>query len=274
MTQAGNLYMFVMHNPVRWVDPTGLSAALPMAIIGRGAILNNHMFGITTRITGAPPTFPPPITSGIRLEGTQAERRTTLSYMQSLTDHTLRINSSGYVSIGTHATENLHFTHGNALIERMLASTHLTRIRPTSGANGFAFDNHHQAVGGRGGSGSVIYFNPAFDPLITTADSAGLAVMTRRPAYIGLAHELAHADRAQRGVAIPGSTMRSISFETARARYSPARLFGNDTRTVTHTFQLDEMATIGISNATDNCITENMIRYEHGLPMRLSHNRL
>jgi len=25
--QAGNLYMFVMHNPVRWVDPSGLSAA-------------------------------------------------------------------------------------------------------------------------------------------------------------------------------------------------------------------------------------------------------
>ena len=29
--QAGNLYMYTMHNPVRWVDPSGLSAALPPA---------------------------------------------------------------------------------------------------------------------------------------------------------------------------------------------------------------------------------------------------
>jgi len=38
MAQAGNLYMFVMHNPVRWVDPTGLSAAIPMAMLGTGGI--------------------------------------------------------------------------------------------------------------------------------------------------------------------------------------------------------------------------------------------
>ena len=29
ITQAGNLYMFVMHNPVRWIDPTGLFASSP-----------------------------------------------------------------------------------------------------------------------------------------------------------------------------------------------------------------------------------------------------
>ena len=29
-TQAGNLFMFVMHNPVRWVDPTGLFALHPV----------------------------------------------------------------------------------------------------------------------------------------------------------------------------------------------------------------------------------------------------
>ena len=39
MAQAGNLYMFVMHNPVRWVDPTGLSAAIPMAMLGTGGLL-------------------------------------------------------------------------------------------------------------------------------------------------------------------------------------------------------------------------------------------
>jgi len=32
--QSGNLYMFVMHNPVRYVDPSGLMAAHPRAIGG------------------------------------------------------------------------------------------------------------------------------------------------------------------------------------------------------------------------------------------------
>ena len=32
--QSGNLFMFVMHNPVRYVDPSGLMAALPRAIGG------------------------------------------------------------------------------------------------------------------------------------------------------------------------------------------------------------------------------------------------
>jgi len=35
--------------------------------------------------------------------------------------------------------------------------------------------------------------------------------------------------------------------------------------------QLEEWATIGIGHFTDICITENMIRREHGLPERVSH---
>jgi len=29
MLQAANLYLFTMHNPVRWVDPSGLAAQRP-----------------------------------------------------------------------------------------------------------------------------------------------------------------------------------------------------------------------------------------------------
>ena len=115
-------------------------------------------------------------------------------------------------------------------------------------------------------SGGFIDFNRTSSTEFVTFDSAGLAVLTRQPAHIILAHELIHADRAMRGVTIPLYQGDSISLETARA------IFG--TRTITHTFQLEEMATIGIGNHhTANCITENMIRSEHGLAPRASHLR-
>ena len=50
MTQAGNLYMFVMHNPVRWVDPTGLIAALPMGTGGIFGPIGPLAPGLTPRV--------------------------------------------------------------------------------------------------------------------------------------------------------------------------------------------------------------------------------
>jgi len=45
ITQAGNLYMFVMHNPVRWIDPSGLFA-IPGLLIGPMSI-----FGPTSPVS-------------------------------------------------------------------------------------------------------------------------------------------------------------------------------------------------------------------------------
>ena len=86
-----------------------------------------------------------------------------------------------------------------------------------------------------------------------------------------MAHELIHADRSMRGVQIPIAQLGYISLETARWAISPWRLAGNRTKTITHTFRLEEFATIGINHHTVNCITENMIRSEHGLATRISY---
>jgi len=44
ITQAGNLYMYVMHNPVKWLDPTGLFAWNEA---------NDHWFNIQSEVWGA-----------------------------------------------------------------------------------------------------------------------------------------------------------------------------------------------------------------------------
>ena len=52
-----------MHNPVRWVDPTGLSAAIPMAMLGTGGLLGpvNPLAGLFRSSPPVIPTTIPPI---------------------------------------------------------------------------------------------------------------------------------------------------------------------------------------------------------------------
>jgi len=44
IAQSSNLFLFTMHNPVRWVDPTGLFAQLPHFNFGISIWLNNSVF--------------------------------------------------------------------------------------------------------------------------------------------------------------------------------------------------------------------------------------
>ena len=121
------------------------------------------------------------------------------------------------------------------------------------------------------GSGGTVFFDRHCDISLFTFGSDGVVANTRSPAHISLTHELIHADRTTRGVIIPLNQWGSFSFEMARHPLSPLRIFGGPTRTVTHTFQLEEFATIGLRYFTTLCITENMIRQEHNLPLRASH---
>jgi len=234
--QAGNLFVYCINNPVMWNDPTGLV---------------------------------------IQLAGTEQQNNIILTYLQRLTDHRLTFCTiEGIVSIASRANEDSRLASGNALIERMIASEHITRIYlQTSDANHVIFNCETNMSTYGVGSGSSIHFNRSATPQIITLNSRGVATLTTSPAHMGLAHELIHADRAMRGVVIPLNQMDTISFEADRARFSPFRLFAGPTRTVRHQFRREEMATIGIRHFTDNCITENMIGREQGQPWRLSHNR-
>jgi len=235
--QAGNLYMYCVHNPVRWIDPTGLV---------------------------------------IQLVGSQEDRELILSHLQLLTNHTLTFNSDGVVSISSFATgDAITLASGNALIERMIASAHVAFIAITTGDNrNLAFGNNAFVEGV--GAGSMVLFNPFRTPYTYTVNSWGgggkpIAYRTAMPLHIMLGHELIHADRAMRGVMIPLEQTANITITRYRATLSPLRPFSNYT-TVTHrNVPLEEWATIGLGHYTANCITENMLRREHGLPRRVSH---
>ena len=233
--QSANLFVFCINNPVRWIDPSGLR---------------------------------------IELSGTEEERQQLLGYLQTLTDHQLSADANGIVSISRRETRSgyMLFLYGNTLIERTIASSHTVTINlVTDHDSAFGAICWENASTAGVGSGGVIRLRTGHDHTAITLDSAGLAVITDAPLNLVLAHELIHADRAMRGAIIPLNQLGTTSFETARVALSPARIFGNTTRTVTHTFHLEEMATIGISHYTSRCITENMIRSEHGLGRRVSH---
>jgi len=235
ITQAGNLYMFVMHNPVMWVDPSGLI---------------------------------------IELAGTSEEREIILSYLRRITHHELRVDSNGILSIVSRAINSSPLVHGNNLIERLIMSRHTTviQLKTGGGANSFRVDRQTNGSIEGIGSGGTVFFNPTLTlPGYTILGPNGYAISTYAPRYIILAHELIHANRANRGLRIPVNQRGNTSIPVPRARYSPARLFGSSIRNTTHNFRLEEKATIGIRLYTSSCITENMIRMEHGLPMRLSH---
>jgi len=89
-----------------------------------------------------------------------------------------------------------------------------------------------------------------------------------------LGHELIHADRIMRGVAFPAGPQGEMAdtFLTRDRRIiNPARIVTRTvTVTVTHTFPIEEWATIGLGYFTEDCITENMLRLEHGLDRRVS----
>jgi len=199
--------------------------------------------------------------------------------LQMLTDHRLDINDRGTVFIDHFATSNIQFASGNTLIERMIDSIHIVNIFLYSGDESFfasrisPFDSNswEYAASASFGIGGRLGFNPNLNYRTYTFDSAGVASLTRVPAHIVLAHELIHADRSMRGLTFSGTAQGTVSFQAERAGFSPFRLIAGSTKTMTHTFPLNEMPTIGISHFTSNCITENMIRREHGLDMRTSH---
>jgi hypothetical protein len=188
------------------------------------------------------------------------------------------VDKNGNVIIGAFANKEavlrsggLWFESGNTLIERIINSSFILKIE-LAGANNFypniwsdAYDENH-------GSGGTIHFNPLSDPnVLTVQQSTGVVVEDKRPAYIGLAHELIiHADRAMRGVMIDMNKYANYSYIVSKEiKYFIFKSWSwESVKTATEHVPREELATVGLKYNNPSDITENDIRAEHNLSLR------
>ena len=156
------------------------------------------------------------------------------------------------------------FSNGNKLIKRLIDSKKTVTIQIIRSEGNKCFSNNPGATNGKGSDARVV-FNPSFDPDILTVDKSTTIVRkAKRPSYIGLAHELIHADHAMRGVMKTGYA--DYKYKTGRTQ---KKFLFIKHWSYTYTKQnepKEEYATVGLAYSGN--ITENMIRKERSLELR------
>ena len=226
-----NWYAYCANNPIAVVDPSGLVLSVP--------------------------------------EYDDGSHDKVMEYLQKLTNHKL-VRKNGKVRIAERATDS-SLSAGDELIERIINSEFTCTVAlKKSGTNNTLRKNAEASENGTGCDASVtICSNTADDEVATYSDDVfGTLENSGRPLYIGLAHELIHADRAMRGV--------SMSLTETQEQYY--NYYNKETGKVElhkRTTLVNEMQTIGIYAKgyplDKSSITENQIRMEHGLPLRGAH---
>ena len=98
---------------------------------------------------------------------------------------------------------------------------------------------------------------------MATINPAGYVEAIARPLYIGIAHELIHADSFMRGVSA------RVSMEYTH--YFIIQDKNGNLMSEKSVTPLRELITIGIIDNSCNIVTENAIRKEHGLLLRGAH---
>ena len=199
----------------------------------------------------------------IELPSNPGQREIVIRHLQRLTNHTLgyfRPNPGAAPQLKIATWENqgtfdamggTWFTYGNALLQRMIESPYVVMISLTLEVSRFAPDPTGFIVG-------TVYFNP--NTIYSTHTKHGAGLFTDIPPHIMLAHELIHGDRRMRGVNIHW-------VHTAAIPISGCFFTVHLNRNV----RLEEWATIGLGHYTAQCITENMIRIEHGYDIRIGY---
>ena len=208
-------------------------------------------------------------TSGnvIQLVGTEEEQEAILVNLQKLTDHTIAIDGNGVVNISSFAEESdVKYASGNELITRLIDTAFTTEICVgTNGNTASAIDITNASNGT--GSDTRIEFNPEADPGIMTVNRySGDVFKAKRPAHIGLSHELIHADHNAQGSRILGK--QSYTYQTGKQYIKVGASYVLSVSTQTQFVNSRELRTVGLAEVRPGDITENDIRAEQGLQPR------
>jgi RHS repeat-associated protein len=202
----------------------------------------------------------------IKLAGTQAERQTSLTHLQRLTNDKLSMRSDGTVIISRMGGENSgkYLRAGNELIRDLnQKGSGAKTVTISIGTGGNSASTVDRDASGRvdwtnatngTGANATVNFDPTSNPSILTVDPAtGNVSGATRPNEIGLGHELIHAGHINKG---------TVDFTPATNTYQTA------TGAQIQTVATEELRTVGVSGHDANKATENKIRQEQGLNQR------
>lgn len=250
----------------RYYDGSRFLSADSLAYLNFGSWLSLNLY---TYCNNNPLLYTDPDGHRLVLNGTAAEQGQILGALSSLTNQTLAIGAGGAVTI-TAAAPNHNLENGDLLVQRMINSTRTCDIFLQNMVGNYAnWHNAGNAVNGVG-TNAAVYFNPASSPMILTVDPiTGNTAGAIRPSYVGLAHELIHADRGMRGRGQNLGHTADYTFQTGRVRKSFLCFsWWSKIKTTHYGVRKEELATVGLKNQRWRDITENDIRKEHGLSLR------
>ena len=238
MKNGTNWYSYCINNPVVFVDPSGL------VIIVNGIVTTREMI---------------------------------MEVLQQLTDYELTLNADYTVSIAhdkaspsdpspTSARYRGDKAKGTELLDRLIESDETVRIVVSRDGYRARYSNPENTGNGVGSDVTVL-INPWFvEPLPTVDPKTGNVVAQEFPDFIGLGHELIHADRATRGVRLFGE--EEYRYQVGRTMWTCGPFFGYNYTYDTQVIRKEDLATMRLKYNRPNDITENMLRAEHGLNPR------
>jgi hypothetical protein len=101
-------------------------------------------------------------------------------------------------------SSEIKYKAGNELIERIINSEHVVDVIVIPNGASHTSDNFEDASTKGKGSGGIIFYDPIGGVTTKNVDTKNFMLIEENtPAYIVLAHELIHSDRAMRGETIP-----------------------------------------------------------------------
>ena len=183
----------------------------------------------------------------IILSGTKNEKDKILANLQLLTDNVLAYDKNGKVYISEDAErQDVIYPEGNALIINLLQSNYVCTIQISPAKESATApdpENRNNAYNGIG-CDATIYLDDSNIQNLTVVPGKGFLTPTDTPLYIVLAHELIHAYRDMKGIAIPNSKTDTVTIRIAKHG-----IFGyGKAKPHTYIVPWDEEATIGLGH--------------------------